>query len=96
LPKGYALSFPIHNFRLYLFINKNEAEARARGHLADLLELRAVQAPFSISLHNKALAEESYWFTFRFPGECWIGAGWVIAIRKTDGSLAYFGTDGGE
>ena len=78
------------------FINKNEAETRARGHLANLLELRAVHVPFSISLNNRALAKESYWFSFCFPDECWIGADWVIAIRKTDGSLAYFGTDGGE
>ncbi len=77
-------------------MNNSQAEACARGHLASMLELHAVGAPLSIALRNKVLVDECYWFGFHFPDECWIGASWVIGVRKADGSLAHFGTDGSE
>lgn len=77
-------------------MKKKEAETYARNHLASKLELCSVSPPLSIGLRNKTLADDCYWFDFRFPDECWIGGGWVIGVRKTDGSLAYFGMDGME
>lgn len=77
-------------------MKESEAEARARGHLARLLELRSVAAPYPMVYRNQELADDCCWFEFRFPNQCWIGASWVIAVRKADGSVAYFGTDGSE
>jgi hypothetical protein len=64
--------------------------------LATMLELTEITAPHLCELQNPSWVEECHWFSFSFPGECWIGAGWVIAVRKSDGSVAYFGTDGGQ
>lgn len=72
-----------------------EAKAVARRHLAEMLELSPAAAPLLYSPPGP-MGEECYWFSFRFPNECWIGAGWLIGVRKSDGALTYFGADGGE
>ena len=77
-------------------MTQSEAEAMARSHLARQLELSPTEPPRAFRFHHGALADDCVWFSFNFPNECWIGAGWVIGIKKSDGSMAYFGTDGAE
>lgn len=77
-------------------MNENDAEKRAREHLAELMKLHPVSAPLRARLPYASSVTDCYWFSVRFPNECLIGGGWVIGVRKTDGVLVYFGPDGGE
>lgn len=77
-------------------MNKQDAKEIARKQLADLLELDSVMVPRYAEFSKREPGDECYWFSFRFPKQCWIGAGWVIGIRKSNGSVAYFGMDGSE
>ena len=47
-------------------MKKKEAETYARNHLASKLELFSVSPPLSIGLRNETLADDCYWFDFRF------------------------------
>ena len=77
-------------------MNEDSAEKCARDHLARRMELHPISEPLHLVLRDPSLANDCYWFDIRFPNEYGIGAGWVIGVRKTDGILAYFGTDSDE
>ena len=75
-------------------IHDGDSLSVARSQLAQMLEVHPVPPPFLYGF--KGPASDCNWFGVSFPDERRIGGGHVIAIRKSDGSVAYFGPDGGE
>ena len=73
---------------------RGNAEAIARAQLGELLEVHPVAAPLLYGFGESA--SDCNWFGVSFPNDRKMGAGHVIGIRKSDGSVAYFGSDGGE